>query len=299
MIKYTITCPNCGKEKTFEKQFPSSYENKFCNRACATAYYDKQRWTDPIMRDRITTAIAKSHNNPKRKEKMDKYWTLEVREQRSQKSKQLWEDPEYRALVCRRASQSKIKQWKEPEYRERVLKIFQSESFRTNASEYSSERWADPAYRDNIIISMKNAAIKRWSNPDFYKKMCKIAQIRWADPNWAQQQIEKMLNGQRYCPTKPELKMLHILNTNNYPYKYTGDRSFWIGRQNPDFLWKEKKFIIEMFGSYWHEEAEIKPRTENYAKYGYKALIIWDYELDNIDQLLAKLKEFHLRLEVD
>lgn len=48
-----------------------------------------------------------------------------------------------------------------------------------------------------------------------------------------------------------------------------------------------------MFGCYWHNKAEIKPRIEHFEKYNFDTLIIWDYELDDTQQLLDKLKEFH------
>ena len=292
-ITHTIVCPNCGKTKTFKKAFKSLYKNKFCNRSCAATYYDKLRWADPNMREKIIEGIKQDHSRPEKKAKIQEMWTPEKRKIASEKAKKLWEDPEYVQKVTCNLSQLAKELWADPTHRAKMLEIFNREAFTEACAQRTLERWADPTYYENTVASMKDAALKRWANPDFYEKMCLIVQERWTDPVWAEQQVQKMMAGQRVLPTKPELELFSLLNSKGYRYVYTGDRGLFIGGKNPDFIWPERRLIVECFGAYWHDEDEIESRTKHFVNYGFETLIIWDYELDNIEQLLVRLKEFH------
>ena len=51
------------------------------------------------------------------------------------------------------------------------------------------------------------------------------------------------------------------------------------GGKNPDFInTNGEKKLIEYAGRYWHTGEEMDKRTELFAKYGFKTLIIWDNE---------------------
>ena len=103
-------------------------------------------------------------------------------------------------------------------------------------------------------------------------------------------------------PNKPEKLMMRLIQENNLPFNYTGNGAIWFRGENhifnPDFLSKNPKYIIEVFGDYWHNLAKAKTkdkeRLETYAKYGYKTLVIWEHELRNPFQVVNKLKEFIL-----
>ena len=108
--------------------------------------------------------------------------------------------------------------------------------------------------------------------------------------------------GRRFVckPTKPELELDNLLKSINLKYKYVGDHSCWIGGKNPDFINKENKKIIELFGEWWHgakrtgkskieSEKEIK---DHYNKYGYNCLVIWEFDLSDSEFLKNKLKKF-------
>jgi len=77
-----------------------------------------------------------------------------------------------------------------------------------------------------------------------------------------------------------------------------GDGSFVINGFNPDFVnINGQKKIIELFGDYWHRNTQIKDkkRIKTYNKYGYKVLIVWEHELENINKLKIKLQKFNLQ----
>ena len=63
-----------------------------------------------------------------------------------------------------------------------------------------------------------------------------------------------------------------------------------------DFLSKNPKHIIEIFGDYWHNlPLSIKKdeeRIRTYHKYGYDTLIIRGRELNDVDKIILKINRF-------
>ena len=114
--------------------------------------------------------------------------------------------------------------------------------------------------------------------------------------------LKKLKEGLKHKPNKPERILMNILNELFFnDYIYVGDYKFWVGRKNPDFLCLKKKKIIEHFGTWWHGEEltgiensiHEKERVNYFNKHGYDCLIIWENELDNIEQLKKKIIEFN------
>jgi hypothetical protein len=109
--------------------------------------------------------------------------------------------------------------------------------------------------------------------------------------------------------TKPELIFESICVKNNLPFKYVGDRSFWIGKNpslNPDFIHtnKKQKICVEVLGARWHNSLLNQnisyTRTYDGRKallksYGWKMVGIWDHDLLREDSeafVLYTLKAF-------
>ena len=112
---------------------------------------------------------------------------------------------------------------------------------------------------------------------------------------------KKRLMGCIKKPNRPEKKLIKLFKLNNLPYKYVGNGQVIIGNKNPDFInCNGQKKIIEMFGDYWHSEKNKKLNwkiTEFgtkaiYSQYGFKTLVIWQSELDNLDSVLERVKKF-------
>ncbi len=96
-------------------------------------------------------------------------------------------------------------------------------------------------------------------------------------------------------PNKVEIVLAALLDS-LYPtdWKFVGNGAFIIGGKNPDFInINGKKLIIELFGEHWHEASEVRPRSDAFAKYGYKTLILWDYELNNKENMVNKIKALY------
>jgi G:T-mismatch repair DNA endonuclease (very short patch repair protein) len=110
-----------------------------------------------------------------------------------------------------------------------------------------------------------------------------------------------MMSGMKVSPNKSETIMLGILNE-NFPnqWEFVGDRSFYLGRLNPDFVDRTNKYIIECFGTYWHKDGAkfyhqtSQGRIEYYDKYGYKTLILWENEIKRRvpKYVIEKVKEY-------
>ena len=113
---------------------------------------------------------------------------------------------------------------------------------------------------------------------------------------WTLDKMKELRKYQHIRPNKPEKIMINLINNNNLPFNYVGDGTIWVGKFNPDFLSKNPKHIIEMFGDYWHNLPDVmvrdKERLKTYSKYGYKTLIVWEHELKNTNQVINKIKGF-------
>jgi len=97
-------------------------------------------------------------------------------------------------------------------------------------------------------------------------------------------------------PSKPEKKLMEMIEQHGLPFKYTGQGDFWIENRNPDFVnVNGKKQIIEIFSEYHHPINHVAERTYLYSKYGYSTLIIWSLEFKNPEKVLARVKSFARR----
>ena len=96
-------------------------------------------------------------------------------------------------------------------------------------------------------------------------------------------------------PNKQEVRIINILNEIcPGKYEFVGDFKLWINGRNPDFINKDKRRVIEFFGKYWHREEDVEERSNHFMKEGYETLIIWDYELKNIEKVKNKILKFEV-----
>ena len=87
-----------------------------------------------------------------------------------------------------------------------------------------------------------------------------------------------------------------ICKKHNLPFRYVGDHSLWIGKEqklNPDFIEANgKKVVIEIFGAHWHspllnsnleERHVLTYRKKHYSRYKWKSVFLWDTDLRRND----------------
>jgi very-short-patch-repair endonuclease len=128
-------------------------------------------------------------------------------------------------------------------------------------------------------------------------------QRKRASKTWKQKMVtdsdylKKRAERMAIKPNKPETILINLLKEMRLPYIYTGDYKFWLEGKNPDFLnCNGQKKIIDIFGKHWHTEEEVVKRKFLFGQYGYDTLILWDYELKNLDEVKQKLLEFDQKI---
>jgi G:T-mismatch repair DNA endonuclease (very short patch repair protein) len=75
-------------------------------------------------------------------------------------------------------------------------------------------------------------------------------------------------------------------------FTYTGNGSFLIDSLKPDFVDKTRKIVIEAYGNYWHRNESITKtmqKVNRYQRQGYRAIIIWESEINDPIKLRRKL----------
>jgi ribosomal protein L37AE/L43A len=95
-------------------------------------------------------------------------------------------------------------------------------------------------------------------------------------------------------PNREEQKLIHFFKKWNFPFEYVGDGSFKINGKCPDFVWKERKLIVEFFGELWHKDTDEPNRIEFFKIYGWNCLVIWGREI--VGKLQTK-KEYTYKWE--
>lgn len=90
-------------------------------------------------------------------------------------------------------------------------------------------------------------------------------------------------------PNKVEWRLQKALGPS---FTYTGDGSFKIDNLKPDFVDKTRKIVVECYGDYWHRDeplAKTVSKVMRYKSQGYRAIIIWESEVNDPIKLRRKL----------
>ena len=168
--------------------------------------------------------------------------------------------------------------------KESILKISTSQKL----------RYANGA--KNPMLSKKRVDILGDKNPS--KKLINREKISSRMKNGGA--IKAKLGNIIHSINRPEKKVLSLL-MNKYPdFIYTGNGKMWFKGINhyfnPDFISKQRRLIIEVFGNYWHNLEEKKLLDEErfitYSKSGFKSLIIWENDLKNVNNVINNITSF-------
>jgi|ADurb_Leu_02_Slu_FD_contig_61_751680_length_2095_multi_2_in_0_out_0_2 very-short-patch-repair endonuclease len=226
-------------------------------------------------------------------------WSEASKEKLRERNRKNWKDgcfatPEYR----KKLKDSIEKSWENNEDRKKRISIITKNEWKKEES---------PLKRIDIVEKRKISLSKAWSSNDKrYKQKIKQKEV-WSNQDKKEEArirsknnfknenyIEKLKAGLKIKPNKPE-KILDKILSELFPnsYKYVGNFEIWIGGKNPDFICENRKKIIEFFGTYYHEESHEDIRTSHFLKYGYQTLIIWEDEIENIEEVKRRIKEFH------
>jgi len=119
-----------------------------------------------------------------------------------------------------------------------------------------------------------------WQDQEFRQKATRV----WQDPEFRAEFIKKVVEVREVRPTRLE-KVVDDLLQNSFPgeWIYVGDGKMIVEGFIPDFVHREKRWIIEVHGDYWHSLPENRKRdkikTKVYIENGYKVLEIWETEV--------------------
>lgn len=120
------------------------------------------------------------------------------------------------------------------------------------------------------IKSLGRKIIRKPLSPESIRKM-----LIFRSPNKTEIFLDTIL--QKYFPNE---------------WQFVGNGAIIIEGKNPDWVnINNKKLIIELFGKHWHTEDEVVARSNIFSKSGYKTLIIWNYELKNLDNIIQKIQQ--------
>jgi len=136
------------------------------------------------------------------------------------------------------------------------------------------------------------------------RKLGKTHKKLWGDPKYKEKQLRLIFKGFKIKPNRIEKYLdgfLQKLFPNEYQLNVNAE-VMTLGGKIPDFVnINGQKKIIELNGTYWHGEKktgrtkieEEQQRIDHFAKFGWRTLIVWDYELTNTKQLKEKILEFN------
>lgn len=161
----------------------------------------------------------------------------------------------------------------------------------TNPSCMRGKKQTEEAKRKIGVASKRS-----WQDPEY----------PWNNMQFREEVGAKILKANCMRPTKPEKQVIRILKALSSNIKYVGDgkRENWISGKNPDFINKDKKQIIEVFGCFWHcckkcghlnkasQRQKDASRISKFEELGYSVIVIWEHELSNLKVLTKKLTVF-------
>lgn len=138
----------------------------------------------------------------------------------------------------------------------------------------------------------REAALRLSQDLDYRKKISLGVRRAMETPEY----WEHYIAGQNLKPNRAEIILSQVLDELcPGEFAYNGDYRLKtsVDRLIPDFInINGKRKIIDLFGSYWHQEDEVNQRIERYKKHGFDALIIWDYELKNLENVKREVLNF-------
>lgn len=136
------------------------------------------------------------------------------------------------------------------------------------------------------------------SDPQIRKQMSERGKKLWRDTEY----VKKMFLARRTTPNKAELKLNTIIQKtlpNEYALNVRAE-IMTLGSKIPDFVnINGQKKVIELYGDYFHNpkyfpnHQSSEKRISYFKQFGWDTLIIWEHELQNLDSLKEKVKNFN------
>ena len=94
---------------------------------------------------------------------------------RSAKTKEQWQDPEYRAMQSAKMTKMMTAQWQDPEYRAKKS---------AKMAKMAKEQWQDPEYRAKKSAEMAKMMTEQWQDPERRAMQSAKQKELWQDPEF-------------------------------------------------------------------------------------------------------------------
>ena len=118
------------------------------------------------------------------------------------------------------------------EHKKRLRLSWKDPDKRAEQSRIGYARWKDPDKR----AKQSRIAHELWKDPDKRAKQSRIARKRWKNREYRENQLLKIIAGNRKRPTSFEQMIIDVIQENEYPFRYIGDGKQIVGYVNPDFI---------------------------------------------------------------
>lgn len=205
--------------------------------------------------------------------------------------------------------------WNDPEWRKRQEEYHKTEEYRNKLSIVSSnpeqiQRSYDAAHTPEAVAKLTAANKAKWTNPEYRRKMGEHTanrnRINWAIPEYRQKMFKMMDNIPKV--SKIQAKLYSILSEMNIKFyrEYNDKESdsecfigyYWFDCMVPT---SHKKILIEVNGRWVHSKPETITKDKSKATYikryhpECEIVYIWEEEFKDEAALRDKLK--HLLAE--
>lgn len=181
---------------------------------------------------------------------------------------------------------------------EAATRQFSNPKFRKLASDTMRAYFSNPENKQLFIQHRR----QYWANhPEVKLIIGQQSRERFNDPVF----LEKYHNAITKKPNELEQRINDIIINIGLPFEYNGDFSLGVVLNGmiPDFVnTNGKKQVIEVFGDYWHGNADNNSNWEtaeddkirNYAAIGFDCLILWEHDIKSMTNktLGEKIRSF-------
>ena len=109
------------------------------------------------------------------------------------------------------------------------------------------------------------------------------------------QHKKALWGGWKNSYTKPERKLAEMIEA-YCGWEYVGNGKFHLQTKKkcrvPDFINRDKKKIIEVYGDYWHSGEDPCDKIAEYKEIGWDCIVLWEHEIMSDEFSIENIQYF-------